>query len=400
MCQWLHRPSAKRFVAVCLAVFCLSPAARSDDASIPPSAPSEADCQRAADDFARFINQNRVAAAAVLVDWGNVFDRATRNCGAGVVVERVREDFRDEFLRSVRGNGGPAAQIAATVGQGGGYRLLRMHLVDGKPHGLFRLLLPAGAGVNYHDAEFVVAENGAVLIGDLLTALTGESISQSLRRTYLQRIAGVEGAELGPRELSLVNNVNTLKGMSDAIDAEDYAGALAIFRKLPAPLQHDTQVMQLRLRAAQGSDADELDQAAADYSAFANCGSFVELPLIDGFVLQGRFGRALESVDRLDQGLGGDPYLNVLRAGITYQAGELDRANGFARRAIEQESGLEDAYWQLTTISLDRQDFRTTAEMLTALESNFHVKLQDLTGVPAYAEFVKSDAYRRWQRSR
>jgi hypothetical protein len=95
-----------------------------------------------------------------------------------------------------------------------------------------------------------------------------------------------------------------------------------------------------------------------------------------------------------------DPYLNVLRAGIHYQAGDLAAAEVAARKALAEEPTLEDAYWQVATVSLDTKSYETTVEMLDLLQQRFGVELEDLTKVPEYADFVKSPEYRKWAQTR
>ncbi len=90
----------------------------------------------------------------------------------------------------------------------------------------------------------------------------------------------------------------------------------------------------------------------------------------------------------------------IITADVHYRAGELESAERAARAAIDAEPDLQDAWWQLTTISLDRSDFATTADMLTRIARRFDIEFEDLRDVPEYNEFVRSAEYRAWRRSR
>lgn len=68
--------------------------------------------------------------------------------------------------------------------------------------------------------------------------------------------------------------------------------------------------------------------------------------------------------------------------------------------AIEEEETLADPYWELIQYSLNEKAFDRTAELLTTLEQKLGFEFQDLTQVPAYQGFTKSEAYEKWIKER
>ena len=364
------------------------------------SPPTDAECRKLAAMFEQHIRRGEVEQATQLIDWDAILNKATAGFGDNPDVERTATEFRAGVLDTVRMSGGLTTQVAAAVEQGGSYRLLRIHRVDGQPRALFRLLLPEGAGVNYHDFTFTRDTAGKLRTGDVHLALSGEFLSDTLRRAYLPVVAQVAGLKLNERDAAYIQHLDDLSKMVAEAGEERFREALAIFRALPAPLQGDKNVLLIRLQAAQKVSDEEYSQSIDDLVRHFPRDSSVALLTIDGHLLRGRFAPALAAVDTLDKALGGDPYLDVLRAGIKYQAGDLAAAEIAARKAIAAEPTLEDAYWQVATVSLDTKSYDTTVEMLDLLQQRFGIELEDLTKVPEYADFVKSPEYRKWAQTR
>lgn len=109
--------------------------------------------------------------------------------------------------------------------------------------------------------------------------------------------------------------------------------ALSIYRSLPAAVQKMKYVMLLRIAAAgKTPNGNAYVQSIAEYrSAFPNDAS-QHLISIDYFVLKKQYDEGIKSIDKLDKAVGGDPYLNEMRAGIYRQAGNFSKAREFEQR--------------------------------------------------------------------
>ena len=396
------RPARPAIAAFCL-VTILTGLARSlpaqdDDPADPPSAE---DCLQVAREFEELIQTGRSARATQLIDWESIIASATSGYEETPQLMSARRGFKSGFASRMRESGGLTAQIVATVEAGGGYRLLRMHEVDGNTRALFRLLLPQGGGVNYHDLEFHRDQRGVVRIRDMHIALSGEFFSQTLRRAFLPLAAEVLGEEdIGQANSEYLGHLDELTSMAEATQAREFEKALRIYAELPASMQQDKNVLFLRLQASQNANDEAYAETIADFSKFHPDDLCIELLSINGYILSGQHEQSLAAVNRIEQRIGGDLFLLVLRAGILFDAGSLDEAEQSAREAIELEPTLENAYWQVISVSLEQNDFATTAEMLTLIEDRLGIELADLTEVPEYAEFVKSAEFRKWIRER
>ncbi len=391
----LSRRSCRLFLCGAL-LATASGRATAQDAAPPPS---DAECQKLAALFERHVRDGETDQATQLIDWDAILKKATAGFGEGADVAQARTDFIRGVLDTARESGGLASQVSAAVEQGGSYRLLRIHRVNGDPRALFRLLLPDSGGVNYYDLTFSRDASGRLRISDVHLALSGEFLSDTLRRAWLPVVAKVAGVTLQERDAVYIRHLDDLQKMVAEAGQEHVTEALAIFHSLPPALQADKNILLIRLQAAHKVGDEEYSRAIADLERLFPRDATVDLLTIDGHLLRGHFEQALASVERLEKSIGGDPYLHVLRAGIHYQAGDLPAAESAARQAIAGEPTLEDAYWQVATFSLDTKKFDTTVEMLDLLQKRFAVELEDLTKVPEYAEFVKSPQYRKWAQS-
>ena len=85
----------------------------------------------------------------------------------------------------------------------------------------------------------------------------------------------------------------------------------------------------------------------------------------------------MASIDRLDQSLGGDAYLDVLRTTMYIEKGDLDAAHRSALRATTREPSLPDGQWALVNVSLAKKDFAETVRVLTHIRDELHIEIAD-----------------------
>ena len=69
--------------------------------------------------------------------------------------------------------------------------------------------------------------------------------------------------------------------------------------------------------------------------------------------------------------VGGDPYLNLVRASTYLAENQYKTARQYAEKAIAAESDLVYAYFSLIAISLAEKDFDETSRLLTAIREKF-----------------------------
>jgi len=188
--------------------------------------------------------------------------------------------------------------------------------------------------------------------------------------------------------------------MARSLREKRFEEGLAAYQELPDRLKKDKSVLILRFGLARGKGDKEYLAALQDMLTNYPDDPWADLLAVDAYLLTKQYSKALESIDRVDQAVGGDPYQKVVRAGIYIATGQVAKAREACEQAIKKDPMLKGAYWRLVDVSLQQKDFAETARLLNLLADRFQVQIKDLTTVPSYAEFVRSPEYKEWLKSR
>jgi predicted Zn-dependent protease len=156
--------------------------------------------------------------------------------------------------------------------------------------------------------------------------------------------------------------------------------------------------MSVRLRAAAALSPEAYKAAVEEFRATYPNNPTIDLLLIDGYVLQKEYDKALASIDATERFVGGDGYLNVLRAGVLFQSGYAAEALKAARAASVAEPDTPFPYMQQFSSSVQVREHASTLEALLQLR-RLRRPIKDLTTDPLLADFVASPQYADWQKT-
>ena len=340
----------------------------------------------------------RVAAAAQRGDGSALDDaidvdamlaRTYRGLGASAKARR-------EFAQGVKQSFNFGARVAEEIAGSGSYELLRVRPVKGKQRALFRLISPSG--VNYHDMELAPAAGGKGLrVVDIFVFLSGEWLSETMRRAFMLVVAHDRSDSLSPAQSAYVASLSRISEMSTALREGDHARVLAIYDTLPAAVQTDRNLMMAYYQAASRAGEAEYARALdAIQKAFPNDPA-LDLLLFDDYFLKKNYDGALASIARVQRALGGDAYLDFLAGNVYYVKGDHAAARARLNRAITAERDLVEPYWTLITISLEQRQWAETARLLERVELDAGVEVQDVGDVAEYARFAETKAYQAWK---
>ena len=125
----------------------------------------------------------------------------------------------------------------------------------------------------------------------------------------------------------------------------------------------------------------------------------LNLQMIDAGVILKNYKLSLQALDKLDESIGIDPYLDLVRGNIYYTAGDLDKAEAYYQKSSKLPEAEEDALWSLITLTLERKTYEETVRQLKVMETKFDLDfdLDQLREIAAYVDFGKSDAYSKWR---
>lgn len=331
--------------------------------------------------FARELERNIVAGnadgATAMIDWSAMLDEAFAGLSTGPEPPPFLVGMRQGTLRT-----SPEfyKKVVEETKEGGSYRFLRVRSATEGKRALFRYRAGQNRGFNYH--EILVYRRAGKNIGhDIQVYTTGERQSELVRR---MASIGISKSDAGNE-------------MFKAMNAGKYPDALAAYYRLPMNLQREKPFLLNRLRAAQQVNKQEIIAALEAFRAAYPNDSAADLNLVYSFILAEDFVAARESLDRVEKSVGGDPFIDVLRAGFFVKENKFAEAEAAAQRAIVVDTTLTDAWQIRLTVAVQTREFARTAELLTTLHKVHGVQFPDLATLPLYAEFVKSPEYQKWQ---
>jgi len=293
--------------------------------------------------------------------------------------------------------------VTQSIRKGGSYRFLRLRMVDGQPRALFRLLVGPTTDVNYHEMRLAGWDKGEPKVVDMYFANRGEWLTEEVRHSMLLPVTTAKKgneAVLTPLEKELLAAVLDIAKARKAGDEGRPADALATLKALPESVRNAKHILMLRVSVASAVSAAELAAAAEDTRKAFPGDWWVEIFLMNHFLEEKNFAAALESIDRLDRCLGGDPFLQVMRACMFQADGQKAKAAASCRKALTEEPKMLVAHILALPMALEAKEFAQAARSLTVMADSQGVgEMPDLAGEPAFAEFLKSEEGRQWQAS-
>ena len=363
----------------------------------PPTAVTEADARTFGSSIEAAFNKGDIAAFSALLDWEILVEKSTANVEAP---KALREGFRNGLMKSAADPQGFAGRIVSQAKEGTRYSMLRSRVRDKQQTALFRFAPANGAGVNYMEYFLGRGKDGRVRATDLYVFFSGELLSETFHRAYVQASAQQNIGlfdRLAGKDQEFLKSFAKLGDMSEAMSAGKYAQALAVYDALPEAVKKDKTFLLVRIQAAQKLDEKKYIEAIETFHQLYPKDLCADILAIDGYALIKQFDKSIAAIDRLDKSVDGDPYLNVLRASLLLMAGRLEEATKLAKAAVEKAPEMIDGYWTLLTIQLKLEDHKGGLDTLKKIAENFQMEFGDFSQIPDYAGFVKSPQYNEWK---
>lgn len=294
------------------------------------------------------------------------------------------------------GGSGFASMICKAVQNNGSYTLLRMRVIDDQPHALFRML--SNGAVNYHELR-LAKRDGAYAVEDAFIYMTGEWLSQTLRRGVLPLAAHNNRGVLDKlmrNENAYMKNFQSISQMQRLIQQGKGAEALRIYATLPAEIHSDRNIQITHITASQQAGDAEYAKALEEFQKFFPDAAWADLILIDAFFLTKQYAKSQDAVSRLDRSLGGDPYLDVLRAGIYKLSGENEKAKAAAQQAIASKLDMQEPYLLMVEFAAKEKAFAEGVTWLTKLNAAIKTPAYNLEGIPEFEALLQSPEYKKF----
>lgn len=361
-------------------------------AAAPDADKSLAPFRAPAEAYAQQISANQPTQADALFDWNALLDKSFRDLSAP---KGFTDGFRQGFART---QSSLSQALATAVQQGGTFSLLRLRKVDRRTLALFRMLPEAG-GVNYLELELERRPNGTVKAVDVEPYLTGEAMSVTARRLALRAAAESKMTfldKLAGDEADLIKSAPKLREMAEQLKAGQHEKVLQLYGALPVSMQKEKTTLVQRLTAAQALDDERYTAAMADFEKWHPGDPALDLVVIDRSFLKKEWAKVIAAVDRLDKRVGGDPYLNVIRASTWLQENKLAEAAKALDQSLATEPKLAAAWWARIEVSMKQNAHADTARLLDGVEKELGLALDGVATAEEYASFRASPPGKAW----
>lgn len=342
------------------------------------------------------IASKNLSAFNALVSWPTIASKATKSLSGKAI-----DEFRTEFLKEIQTNNSLGAKIIATVNNGGTYEFLELKKSSSTVVAIFRMILPGGRGVNYHEYQLAKTKDKNVIAADIYVYLAGETLSKSVRRNLITAMAengDASKVNLSGTDKLMAENVSIIKDLTKALSEGNAEGARSLLLKLPAEVRADKALQTLTLNTYRKSSAfatvvEQVRKSNPD-------DVFMEMLAIDAFASQKKYDEAIKAINKVSTRVGGDPYLMVLKGRMELKKGNEKVGRKLITDAIESDDSLLNGYWNLVSFSLKDKKHEETLRLLKKIDSKFKVNFRDLRDIPTYTEFVKSSQFAEWSKYR
>jgi tetratricopeptide (TPR) repeat protein len=287
------------------------------------------------------------------------------------------------FVAGARKNAKIGAQLCQNVASAGQYKLLRVRTEGETTRALYRL--SGFDGFNYLDV-FVGKTSRGILGYDIYNYLSGQRFSETLRDLFDSFLADDPGLGSATRIGDAMQEIERLSAAGQHQQAKDKIASL------PDNMRKSRAIMLIDVTTSANLSDEVYHQAIANYETQFPGDVSLDLVSVDGYFLRKEWDKAIAALDRLDKRVGGDPYIDSMRATIRSQEGKYDEAARFARSAVDREPDLEDGYWTLLEIQLAAETYDDAVATMRKLASDFAAEFDraSMAAEPSYSGFLES----------
>lgn len=332
-----------------------------------------------------------------MIDWQAFLAKTTEGTPS---TEAARQTYQKSVPAELKKENGVWNALTKLLNQGGSLTLLHIRHEQGRTSDLFRLITSEDGGINYHDYVLKRGADGKVRMADLYIYAGGETLSQMFRREFREIAAYQQRGvldRLTGKESEFIKHFEDFRAMNEAAEKGDHQKAVKIYDSLPPSLKKEHNIAINHLLTVQEVDETLYAKALDEFEANYPNDPALLLLSIDTLLTRKRYDDCIKAIDRLDKKVGGDPYLEWLRAGVDLTAENINAAKGDLDRCIEKDPTLRKAHFARLNLAVKEKDHAVTLKMLEALSGKLGVTIKDLTTVPTYADFVKSPEYEQWK---
>ena len=282
-----------------------APDSSANSSTIDSASVSREEAQAFADAWVQCIIDGDSTSFNRLVDWDAILGRA-------VDPFNVTAEFRKGFMSGAsKMSTNMLTVLNRSTSNEGSYRLVNILDREGETHCVFRMIDP-NSGMNYHDLR-LTKDQGQVVAEYFFIALTGEALSDTLRKTVAPVVAQEASmfARLSSESKAAIKNLEIQGKMSTAVQQGQSKQVLDLYEMLPEDVKLEKMPMLFRVMASSEQPEQSYLAAIDEYVRRFPGDASIGLVAIDAAVMRQSSDLLETSFKGLQDWTGGDPYINL-----------------------------------------------------------------------------------------
>lgn len=288
--------------------------------------------------------------------------------------------------------------IVTEINNGISFDYVKTNEYDGRVALLYRLY--SEEGLNYHEL-MLDSIDGELKIVDIYVFAIGETFSDLMKRMVVMQIAKYLKEDKISSSLSRrMDNIDKLLNIQRLIKAGKNEAAMLLILNVEEEAVDKKFLLFLKVQASSSLSEDIYTKTINEYvSAFPDDPS-VYLLVVDKYIMEEDWEGSIKSIDKLDEMIGGDDFLNYMRSSIYMESGDLDKAEKSNDIIINEYPSFEDSYWNALAIQIEGKEYRKATLTLDAFIIKFEYVFEDLDPFVKedYPGFFKSKEYKEWRK--
>ena len=290
---------------------------------------SEAECIVFAKEFQAAVNALDGKKVADSIAWAVMADRSVAEIKTST---KTRESLKRGFVSSASKS--DSTFVKEMLNSGKDFEFLRAKSDGGKFRLLFRVF---SEGVNYFELYPFRNKAGKIQAFDVYVFATSECMSETIRRLFLTAMPAseLEGGKGSARDDAGAAG-DAMAKATRAIQAGDAAECLRLIETLPKRLQSDKATLLMRIRASASLGDDKYREAIERFQELHPNDPAGDLLGIDLFVVKKDVEGFKRAMKRLDDRVGGDPFLHAVSSSSLLAMGRPELALEEAETAVKK----------------------------------------------------------------
>lgn len=398
---------------------CGSPPEKSESPSEPPTAEApppieeipiedsrmtEPQIRRFAESLEEAIARRNLRAFDEAVDYEAMLARVGEKLDANeeFPISQMRKDTFLETYRRERREEPFSRILGEHLGRAGIFEFLRLQKNGEHPAVLFRLASPSGK-ICYHLYTLSRFTDGKIHIVDILSYDRGEPMTEMLYQKAVNDYRqDPELEELSSEIVWRMAEVDAqLRKYFELAAEEKWSELLAFYPDLPEAIKRQRPVQLVRMKATYLEEPEKVEQVAEEIEKRFPDRPGMDLMALEYYWPRGEFDKARATLDRIDDRVGGDPWLHFLRGSTYLEEKNYREAEAAFGRFVDAFPESILANRSLLLVLIEQKDFERACELLTEMDRRLDkVIVNNILLETTFEELVESKEFEAWETER